>query len=178
MGSQQPAVMAKTNILIYLLRKDLRVSDNPILHHLATTPDHGFTHLLPVYVFPSHQIETSGFIRDGKSRNPYPEARSAVAGYRRCGPYRAKFIAEAVWDLKQSYEKLGVGMLIRAGMYQDVIRDLIRGVQDRQGKVGALWMTSEAGVEEKHDEKVLATLCREHEVNFQLWEDEKYLIDE
>ncbi len=93
------------NILIYLFHRDLRVTDNPILHRLATA-EHGFTHLLPVFVFPAHQMEVSGFIRDG-SPSPYPEARSRVGRYWRCGPHRAKFVGETVWNLKQSLESLG-----------------------------------------------------------------------
>ncbi|PTD03494.1 putative cryptochrome DASH [Fusarium culmorum] len=41
--------MAGNKLLVYLLRRDLRTIDNPILHHLATF-DHGFTHLLPIYI--------------------------------------------------------------------------------------------------------------------------------
>ncbi|KAH8886784.1 DASH family cryptochrome [Thozetella sp. PMI_491] len=170
--------MANSNILIYLLRRDLRVSDNPILDHLATTRDHGFTHLLPVYIFPAHQMEISGFIKEGKASCPYPEARSALGKYRRCGPYRAKFIAEAVWDLKQSYESLESGMLMRAGLYQDTLRDLLHGLQENKAKVGAVWLTSEEGVEERRDERTVANLCREQGIDFKAWVDEKYFIDD
>ncbi|KAM0363004.1 hypothetical protein ACHAO7_011150 [Fusarium culmorum] len=41
--------MAGNKLLVYLLRRDLRTIDNPILHHLATF-DHDFTHLLPIYI--------------------------------------------------------------------------------------------------------------------------------
>jgi deoxyribodipyrimidine photo-lyase len=67
--------MAPSNILIYLLRKDLRISDNPIFNALITEKDHGFTHLLPLYIFPAQQIELSGFIKDEDTKSPYPEAR-------------------------------------------------------------------------------------------------------
>ena len=166
------------NILIYVVRRDLRVADNPILHHLATHSDHGFTHLLPVYIVPAHQMETSGFVEDGKGPSPYPEARSPLGGYRRCGPFRAKFVAEAVWDLKCSLEALDSGMLIRVGLYGDAIRDLIQGLQDKGAKVGALWMTRDVGVEEIRDEKNTAKVCKELEVDLKLWADEKYYIHE
>src|SRR4051812_20077249 len=79
--------MSDSKLLIYLMRRDLRVSDNPILHSLATEKDHGFTHLLPLYVFPAQQVEVSGFIHAEGKKSPYPEARSQVGGFWRCGPH-------------------------------------------------------------------------------------------
>ncbi len=170
--------MAESNVLIYLFRRDLRVSDNPILHHLASTAaDHGFTHLLPVFVFPAHQMEVSGFIRDG-SPSPYPEARSRVGRYWRCGPHRAKFIGEAAWNLKQSLESLGSGLVLRVGMPGDVIEQLLEGLIAKKLKVGALWMIGEEGIEERQDARAVSSACEKHGVDVKVWLDEKYFIDE
>lgn len=169
--------MAKSNILIYFLRHDLRVSDNPILHHLATAKDHGFTHLLPVYVFPPHQIEVSGFIRDG-SKSPYPEARSAVGGFWRCGPHRTKFTAQSVWNLKESFQSIGSDLFIRAGRFDDVLQGLLQGLSEKEHKVGAVWMTAEEAVEEKKDERAVSSVCSKNGVEFKAWQDEKYFVDE
>jgi deoxyribodipyrimidine photo-lyase len=171
--------MASGKLLIYLLRRDLRVTDNPILHHLATAKDHGFTHLLPVYVFPSHQIELSGFLKDGEeNKSPYPPARSEVGKFWRCGPHRAKFQAESVWDLKHSLEELGSGLLIRVGKPSDVLQHLISHLKDQQPTPSAVWMTEEKSSEEIKDQKQLASVCKEAGVDFKLWADEKYYIDE
>lgn len=164
------------NIVIYLVRRDLRVADNPILNHLASA-DHGFTHVLPVYVFPAHQMEISGFIKDG-SNSPYPEARSQIGGYWRCGPHRAKFVGQAVWNLKESLESLGLGLVLRAGMPADIIQQLLEGLHERQHKVGAVWMIGEEGVEEQRDERAIYSACEKHGVDFKLWTDEKYFVDE
>lgn len=164
------------SIAIYLVRRDLRVSDNPILSHL-TSADHGFTHVLPVYVFPANQMEISGLIKDGSS-SPYPEARSQVGGYWRCGPHRARFIGQAVWNLKESLESLGLGLVLRAGMPGDVILQLIQGLQEKQHKVGAVWMIGEEGVEEQRDERAISSACEEQGVELKLWTDEKYFVDE
>lgn len=169
--------MAQSNILIYVMRHDLRLTDNPVLHHLAVTSDHGFTHVLPLYVFAAHQIEVSGFIKDG-SPSPYPEARSTVSKVWRTGPHRAKFIAQSVWALKEDLEAVGSGLLIRAGMLSDVIRHLIEGFSGNEEHVGAVWMTCEEGVEERRDERALSALCEKNGVQFRLWEDEKYYVDE
>lgn len=169
--------MPTGNTLIYLIRKDLRVSDNPIFHHLATSKDHGFTHLLPVFVFPPHQIEVSGFIKDG-SKSPFPEARSQVGRYWRCGPHRAKFIGESVWNLKTSLESLESGLLLRVGVLGNVVQSLIDGLQQKQLKVGAVWMTGLEGTEEKDEEKSVSSICEKEGIEFKEWVDEKYFIDE
>jgi deoxyribodipyrimidine photo-lyase len=169
--------MARSNLLIYLLRRDLRVSDNPILHHLATNKDHGFTHLLPVYVFPHHQIEISGFLKEGET-SPYPQALSQVAKFWRCGPHRAKFIAEAVWDVKKSLEDLNSGVLLRVGSVQDVLGQLIPALKEQQHDVGAVWMTEEKSYEEKQEQDSAASVCAEAGVAFKLWADTKYFVDE
>ena len=166
--------MTDSKILIYLMRRDLRVSDNPILHSLATEKDHGFTHLLPLYVFAAQQLEVSGFI-EGNVKSPYPEARSQVGAFWRCGPHRVKFISESVWDLKESLEKLGSGLCIRVGMVNEVISRLL---EESGLKVGGVWMTGEEGVEERREERDVKRICEQCGVNFKLWVDEKYLLDE
>ncbi|PHH75913.1 hypothetical protein CDD80_1948 [Ophiocordyceps camponoti-rufipedis] len=131
-------------LLVYLLRRDLRVSDNPVLHHLATSSDHGFTHLLPIYVFPARQIEVSGFLRQGQ-QSPYPPARSL-----------------AVWDLKDSLEHVGSDLAIRVGDVKDVVSHLIRDFEGKSSKVGAVWMTEELSWEERQEQDEVASLCSDN----------------
>ena len=169
--------MSTSRVLVYLIRKELRVSDNPILHHLATSTDHGFTHLLPVFVIPPHQIEVSGFIKDG-SKSPFPEARSEVAKYWRCGPHRAKFIGESVWNLKLSLESLDSGLVIRIGRLGDVVQQMIDGLQQKQLKVSTVWLTGLEGTEEKGEEEAVSAACDKAGIDFKLWVDEKYFVDE
>lgn len=170
--------MAKSNnILLYLLRHDLRLSDNPVFHRLASNNDHGFTHLLPVYVFAAHQIEVSGFIKDG-SPSPYPEARSTVSKVWRTGPHRAKFIVQSVWNLKENLESVGSGLVLRAGKPSDAIQSLIEGLNERGQHVGAVWLTAEEGVEERKEQKAVSVVCHKLGADFKLWEDEKFYIDE
>ncbi|KAI6373116.1 hypothetical protein MCOR25_003515 [Pyricularia grisea] len=169
--------MAPRNVLIYLFRKDLRVSDNPILHTLATQKDHGFTHLLPVYIFPSNHVEISGFISDKSEKSPYPEARSKVSGYWRCGPYRAKFISQAVWDVKKSLEKINSGLLLRLGSFQDVVEGLLDGLKAR-GDACSVWMVGEEGLEEIQDEISVSNVCKTRGFDFKKLVDEKYFIDD
>ncbi|ORY00379.1 FAD binding domain of DNA photolyase-domain-containing protein [Clohesyomyces aquaticus] len=196
----------RPRILIYILRRDLRLSDNPLFHQASlltakdsSTPkihnredsiisalDTPFaTHFLPVYVFPAHQVEVSGFLASPEQRSPYPEAKSAVAGVWRTGPHRARFMAEGVWDLKESLEKCDSGLEIRVGMIGEVVQNMLKwyseGDGDGNGKradVAGIWMTNEEGAEEKSDEAHVRDVAQQHGVEFKLWDDEKYYIDD
>jgi len=182
-------------ILIYLLRRDLRLSDNPVLDEVARRfagPSDGsshhqpaFTHLLPVYVFQAQQVEVSGFLKASDSakypKSPYPEARSQVAGFWRCGPHRAKFLAESVWDLKDSLERIGSGLEIRAGLLEDVVKDAFAffEAEDRRfAEVYGVWMTGEVAFEELQEERNVQRLVEEHGKEFRLFTDEKFFVDE
>lgn len=169
--------MVKSNLVIVLLRHDLRLSDHPIFDHLASTSSHGFTHLVVVYVLNARQFEVSGFIRDG-SPSPYPEARCTMSKVWRTGPHRAKFITQSIWNLKKNLESVGSDLLIRAGNLEDVTRDLVEGFSEKHEHVGAVWMTSEEGVEEHRDQEAVSAICKKHAADFKLWEDEKYYVDE
>jgi deoxyribodipyrimidine photo-lyase len=172
-------------ILIYLLRRDLRIADNPILHEIsqhASAPDAPFTHLLPVYIFTANQIELSGLISAPDLESPYPEARSKIGNFWRCGHHRAKFLAESVWELKCSLERAGCGLLIRAGMAEDVVRDALDWYADSQddtrGIVTAIWMTGEVTPEEVQEQDAVQKVAEERNLDFKLWTDEKYFVDE
>lgn len=173
--------MSSPRVLIYLFRRDLRLADNPILYEISKTfqqPQCPYTHLLPVYVFAAQQIEVSGFRSSDSERCPFPEARSSVAGFWRCGPHRAKFLAESVWDVKDALASVGSGLEIRVGMVGQVIKDLLAAFKRDNTAVAAIWMTAEEGVEEKREEKDVKTAAAESEIDFKLWMDEKYLVDE
>ncbi|OTB03984.1 hypothetical protein M426DRAFT_23301 [Hypoxylon sp. CI-4A] len=169
--------MSTSNVLVYIVRHDLRVSDNPILHRLASTSDHGFTHVLPLVILPPRQIEVSGFLKEG-AESPFPEAKSEVGHYWRCGPHRAKFIAESIWNLRENLEKIGGSLTIRIGPYDEVLKSLVAGLRESDFKVGGVWTIGEEGYEEKQDERALSKACSSLNVDFQVWVDEKYFIDD
>lgn len=170
--------MASGKLLVYLLRRDLRVADNPILHHLAAAKDHGFTHLLPIFIFPAHQIEVSGFIDDDNVKSPYPQARSAVGKFYRTGPHRAKFLAQSVWSMKTALEDIGSGLVVRVGKQGEVLQHLVEQFKDEGTTLGAVWMTEEKSSEEIREQKDVASVCADNGIDFKLWADEKYFIDE
>ena len=175
--------MSTPRVLIYLLRRDLRLKDNPVFYEISKLhqqSQHPFTHLIPLYVFPAQQVEVSGFIASESERSPFPEARSQSGSFWRCGPHRAKFLAESVWDLKKSLEGIESGLEIRVGLVGQVIKDMLEAYkQDQiQGDVVSVWMTSEEGVEEQREERDVRKEVENAGKDFKLWTDEKYYIDE
>ncbi|KAI0118416.1 cryptochrome [Nemania sp. FL0031] len=169
--------MSDTNVLIYIVRHDLRVADNPILDRLASSNDHKFTHLLPVYIISPSQIEVSGFLQDGE-KSPFPEARSQIARFWRCGPHRARFIAQSLWNLKENLVILGNDLTLRIGRPGEVLKDLVEGLKEHQKNVSAVWMIGEEGTEERQDESDMAKACSTLHIDLKVWADEKYFIDD
>lgn len=74
---------------------------------------------------------------------------------------------------------MGSGLCVRVGMVGDVVDDMLKKI-DAKGemKVGGVWMVEEEGVEEKQEENQVKKACRDGDVEFKIWTDEKYLIDE
>lgn len=169
-------------ILIYLIRRDLRVADNPILHEIArlhAQSQKPFTHVLPVFIFPADRIEVSGFLSPEDERSPYPEARSQVGGFWRCGRLRAKFLAESIWDTKKDLESLGSGLEVRVGSVKDAVQSIVDGYRERSdAEVHGLWMTGEDAWEEYEDEEEARDVIGRAGKEFKLWTDEKYFVDE
>ena len=175
--------MSPNKVLVYLLRRDLRLADNPIFHEvqkLAQSSQCPFTHLLPIYIFPAQQVEVSGFLSDPNSKSPYPEARSETGSFWRCGPFRARFLAESVWDLKKDLKIVNSDLHFRVGMPGQVVKDLLQAFkkQEDAGSITAIWMTAEEGVEEKREERDVRRATNDAGIDFRLFRDEKYFIDE
>lgn len=172
--------MSKPRILIYLLRRDIRLGDNPIFNEIAKSSHHNFTHLLPLYVFSAKQIEVSGFLSSEDGRSPFPEARSRIGGFWRCGPHRAKFLAEGLLDLKKALQDVGCGLVLRAGLTGQTVAEMIEHYKQEtdRGEVVSVWMTSEEGTEEKQEENDVRRAVEKAGKGFKLWKDEKYFVDE
>lgn len=176
------AIIIMSRVLIYLLRRDIRLADNPVFHEIARLHSQShrpFSHLIPLYVFPAEQIEVSGFLSSDAERSPCKDARSSVSGFWRCGRLRAKFIAESVWDLKKDLESIGSGLVIRVGAVQDAVRSILDGFKERSDvEVHGVWMTGEEGWEEQQQEKQVKKLMEQENKEFELFSDEKYYINE
>ncbi|KAL9049675.1 MAG: hypothetical protein Q9162_007091 [Coniocarpon cinnabarinum] len=169
-------------VLIYLLRRDLRVADNPILHEIGRLNSQSqkpFTHVLPLYIFPAQQVEVSGFISSQDAKSPYPEARSQTGNFWRCGHLRSKFLAESVWEVKKGFQALNSDLVIRVGMIGDVIKQILDGFeQSGDTEVTGLWITEEVAVEEKREERAIRREMKNRGKDFKVFIDEKYLVDD
>lgn len=180
MASQSTA----PRVLILLLRRDLRLTDNPIFHAISQTGNSlRPTHLLPVFVFNATQVEVSGFVSGSggttSTASPFPEARSRVGGFWRCGPHRAKFLAESVWDMKERLRHhLGSDLVLRVGRPGDVLAALVAELQaaGAGADVAGLWMHCALDTEERGEERRVQQALRKLGVDVRLFEDGSYLF--
>lgn len=173
------AAAAAPRIFLLLLRRDLRLADNPLFHALRNTKNQ-HTHVLPVYIFNPQQIEVSGFLLPD-TVSPYGEARSRVGGFWRCGPHRAKFVAECVWDLKESLKRIGGDLVVRVGWAGEVVGGMLEEIDKREerGKVVGVWMTRDHGSEEMSEERGVKSWVDKigkGDIELRVFEDESYLI--
>ncbi|KAI5778691.1 DNA photolyase, FAD-binding/Cryptochrome [Geopyxis carbonaria] len=168
---------AGPRVLILLFRRDLRLIDNPVLHLLkAPSNKHTHTHILPLYIFNPTQIEVSGLLSPGsQSQSPFPECRSDNAGFWRCGPHRAKWVAECVWDLKTSLRKLrgDLDLVLRVGRPDEVVCGIVEMIKEKGGEVVGLWMAGAVGCEEKEEEESIRKVVPK---GFREVEDASYLF--
>jgi len=95
--------MSMSNQGILWFRNDLRLDDNESLHEAIS---HGT--VIPVYVFDDRLFK--GLTRD--------------FGFQKTGIHRAKFLIEAIQDLREQLKALGSDLVIRTGITEDVIGNL------------------------------------------------------
>lgn len=92
--------MKKVKRIIVWFRQDLRLHDNEAL----TAAYEKAEEVIPVYVFDERQF---------KGKTSY--------GFAKTGKYRAKFILEAVQDLKQSFQAKGIDLVLRSGQPEEEV---------------------------------------------------------
>jgi deoxyribodipyrimidine photo-lyase len=81
------------NVLIALLRADLRLHDHPIFSACSPSSNQlqSVTHVLPVYIFDQKYMEVGGITGIEKGDGPGKDgAKTRVAGFWRCGAHRVK----------------------------------------------------------------------------------------
>ncbi|UTT96905.1 hypothetical protein NDA17_004807 [Ustilago hordei] len=170
------------NILIALLRNDLRLHDHPILHLCSDpTPSNAqfqqpVTHVLPVYVFDQRHIELSGFpslikadrASGGKGSTQFAKTRQL--GLWRTGVHRTKLINQSLFDLKQSLRSIGSDLSIFAGTPEAVVPGLIKGIRDSGDTVEAVYLGREVNTEEVDVQKRLDTLLGQLQCPIKLFE--------
>ncbi len=142
------------NILIAVLRNDLRLHDHPIFHLCSEpTPSNAsfkqpITHVLPVYVWDQRHVEISGF---PNSRRPARRvgakvnrnSQDARAGHLAYRCHRTKFINESVFDLRERLRSIGSDLAMFAGTPESVVPSLIKSIRDKGDTVEAVYLGRE-----------------------------------
>jgi len=90
-------------------------------------------------------------------------------------PHYTKFLAESLWDLKSSLEKIGSDLYIRVGTVAEVINNILEFSGKK--KIRAIWIIREEGIEEDRDKYNTKLACYKVGADFKLWVDEKYLVN-
>ncbi|KAL5088129.1 hypothetical protein Trisim1_006805 [Trichoderma cf. simile WF8] len=177
--SEEP--MSEERVVIYLVRRDLRVADNHILHLLSRhniNDECSYTHLLPVYVLPPDQVETSGLLKNGE-RSPYPRAVSENSGVWKCGLHRVKFLAEAIWDMKERLEELDNGLIIRVGRFYDVLESIFKHYSsDKSGpRISSVWIARGHTPEQISEQQEVYTACYNFGIDYVKFRDREPFVD-
>ncbi|KAN0060114.1 hypothetical protein ACQY0O_008088 [Thecaphora frezii] len=155
------------NVLIAVLRNDLRLHDHPIFHFCADPTPSGakfkrdVTHVLPVYVWDQRHVEVGGFPnirkadKKGGGLGQRQYAKTRELGLWRCGVHRVKFMNNSVFDLRDRLRKRGSDLAVFAGTPEAVVPSLVKAIRDKGDTVEAVWMGKEVNTEEVNVEKRL-----------------------
>ncbi|KAJ3611633.1 hypothetical protein NHX12_021648 [Muraenolepis orangiensis] len=120
--------------VICLLRNDLRLHDNEVLHWAQSNAEH----VLPLYCFdPRHYLGTS------------------VYNLPKTGPFRLRFLLDSVRDLRSSLINKGSMLVVRQGKPEDVVAELIKNLPS----VSAVVFHEEVASEERAVERAVKDVC-------------------
>ncbi|EPQ29915.1 uncharacterized protein PFL1_02588 [Pseudozyma flocculosa PF-1] len=170
------------NVLIAVLRNDLRLHDHPIFHYCAEPTPSGakfkqpVTHVLPVYVWDQRQVEVGGFPgiqkadKQGGGLGQQQYAKTRELGLWRCGVHRVKFVNNSVFDLRDRLRKKGCDLAMYAGTPEAIVPGLIRAIRNTGDTVEAVWMGKEVNTEEVNVEKRLQRILDDLQCPLQLRE--------
>jgi deoxyribodipyrimidine photo-lyase len=110
-------------------RNDLRIHDQEIL---IDAIEQNPTMIIPVYCFDDRQFEITSF------------------GFPKTGKFRAKFLLEAVTDLRKSLQAIGSNLIIKKGIPENIVTEIAI-----KNKVDLVCFSEEATAEEIKVEKEL-----------------------
>ncbi|XP_063062289.1 cryptochrome DASH [Engraulis encrasicolus] len=134
--------MSASRTIICLLRNDLRLHDNEVLHWAQKNADH----IVPLYCFdPRRYLGTCNF------------------NFPKTGPFRLRFLLESVNDLRASLKKRGSNLVVRRGKPGQVVEDLIKQL----GSVSAVAYHEEVTQEELDVETQVKEVCSRNQVKVQ-----------
>ncbi|HEY9748670.1 MAG TPA: deoxyribodipyrimidine photo-lyase, partial [Allocoleopsis sp.] len=124
--------MAEKRILIWF-RNDLRLHDHEPLHEALQAG----AEVIPFYCFDARQFGQTSF------------------GFPKTGAFRAQFLLEAIADLRASLRSLGSDLIVRRGLPEAIIPELVKQLQ-----ISAIYCHGEVTSEETAVETALQTALR------------------
>ncbi|XP_054893666.1 cryptochrome DASH [Poeciliopsis prolifica] len=131
--------MSASRTVICLLRNDLRLHDNEVLHWAQRNAEH----IVPLYCFdPRHYVGTYNF------------------NLPKTGPFRLHFLLESVRDLRNMLLSKGSSLVVRKGKPEEVVADLIKQL----GSVSSVAFHEEVASEELNVEKKVKDVCAQLKV--------------
>lgn len=124
--------------VIVWFRNDLRLHDNEMLFSaLQKTP-----HIVPIYCFDPRQFVMTDL------------------GFRKTDTFRAKFLIEAVADLRQSLQKIGSDLIIRIGEPENIIAELQQEIGAKAVYASKEVTSEEIQVEQGLEAKLFKVGCK------------------
>jgi DASH family cryptochrome len=133
----QPSAPAAGPTVVVWFRGDLRLHDHPALTHALEEAGT----VVPVYCFDPRQFGKTPF------------------GFEKTGRYRAKFLVEAVADLRAALQKKGADLFVRQGRPEDVVPELCRSVG-----ATSVFYHREVSYEEQQVEQALSEVLSKSQV--------------
>ncbi|MCK8492322.1 DASH family cryptochrome [Spirosoma sp. RP8] len=129
--------------ILYWFRNDLRLHDNEGFARAVEMADE----VLPVYVFEPRWFD-----------------ELSELGFRRTGIYRAKFMIEAVADLRRSLQAKGADLIIRVGHSAKILAQLAEEIDAE-----AIYASKEVAEEETDTESDLSKLLKPINIDIDLF---------
>ena len=127
-------------IAIVIFRNDLRIHDNPTLHHAIRS---GCSHLLPIFIYDNQYYSSA--------------AKTWNFKFPRLQRHKQVFLIEALMDLKSKLTKLGSDLAILKGDPVKVLKSIIP-----QECNAEIWMAKEFTFEEQRLERQLSSVFKVH----------------
>ena len=135
--------------IIYWFRNDLRLHDNE--GFLKATQD--ADEVIPIYVFDTRQFE-----------------QIVPLGFPKTGAFRAKFMLEAVQNLRDNLRQKGGNLLVRLGKPELIISELARDFE-----VSMVYTSKEATQEETDAETAVTKKLKVYNIDFEVfWQSTLY----
>lgn len=85
------------------------------------------------------------------------------------GVFRARFLAESVYDLKNRLQSVGSDLVVRFGQLEDVLENNIKALQDAGDRVYGVWATKEICDEEVQQERRIEKMTGAYNVPLRLF---------